>query len=349
MSQAIMKLTRFAPINFSLSASLLFHTLFVLLLTRTFLLETTTPPIKPPQTKVHILPKKMPPAIARQPIQETQIEKPVQITPVKPQSAITPSTKASLKESTSIATFPMPPVQVRVASTPDIPARATFVKSSSVVTTFDAVAKPHPAQAVATTPRQYGKRSMVQSATLASFPNGVSIAKPQFATAPSGVARRATRIKLPTSVQAFAHSPSKPRIVTASSLSTTSQVGSTVVHSEATAFLSHQDLLPRSQTQWTDKGVLQGYLQILQKDIAAAKSYPERERQAQHEGRVKVAFTLLKSGKIENLRLKEKSQYENLDQAALEAINSVSPFSSFPPEIIEDAIDVVIPFRFELK
>ena len=284
MSQAIMKITRFAPINFSLSASLFFHTLFVLLLSRSFLLQTAPPPIKPPQTKVHILPKKMPPSIDSQPLHEKRIEKPSQKTPLKPQATTTPSAKATLKESSSIATFPIPPVQALVASTPNIPARAIFVKSSPAPVTFDAVAKPQSVQAVVTAPRQYGKRARVQSAALFSIPN-------------------------------FANIPSMPRKVTSSSLTTTGQGRSTLINSEASAFLFHQDLLPRSQTQLTDKGVLQGYLHILQKDIAAAKSYPERERQAQHEGRVKVAFTLLKSGEIENLRLKETSKYENLDQS----------------------------------
>lgn len=317
MSQALMNISRYAPINFSFSVSLLFHILFVLLLGRAFLLETVTPPIKLSQTKVHILPKKMPPSIDKQAIKETQIVKPVhQITPVKPKPTIpTHSSKAVLKESASIS-----------------------------------VTNPRPAQAVAMSPRQYGKRAMVQSAATASYSSPVSAAKPQLPTSSSGNARRATGIKHPTSVQAFTHNPSAPRSIISSSLTHTKGQGSgALVHSGATAFLSQQNFSPHSQTQFTDKGVLQGYLKVLQKDIAAAKSYPERERQAQHEGRVMIAFTLLKSGEIENLRLKEKSQYENLDQAALEAIISVTPFSGFPPEIMEDAIDVVIPFRFELK
>lgn len=350
MNQAFINLTRFAPANFSLSASLFLHTLFVLLLGRAFLFLDATPQKKPFQTKIHILSKKTSPVVDKQPMRKTRIEKPVQMESVKPQLTITPSAKVAIKESTSIATFHLSSVQARVVTAPNIPsARATFVKSSSMLATFDIPAKTHSAQAVVTPPSLYGKRAMVQSAALVSLPSGVSAIKPKLATSHSGVARRVTGIKHSASVSAFAHSFSKPRSIAASSRNITGQGRSTLVHSGATAFISPQDLLPRSLAQLTDKGILQGYLQILQKDIAAAKSYPERERQAKHEGRVMVAFTLLKNGEIENLRLQEKSKYESLDQAALKAINSVTPFSVFPSEIIEDAIDVVIPFRFELK
>ena len=112
---------------------------------------------------------------------------------------------------------------------------------------------------------------------------------------------------------------------------------------------AHFSIEPRPLTQLTDRETLKTFLQGVQKSIGSARHYPEEERQALHTGRIKVAFRLLRNGNIELLRLKQKSKHVGLNQAALDAVSQGVPFQQIPAGVMEDFIDLVIPFRFDLK
>ena len=413
MNQNIM--ARSKPFNFSLSVSLLFHTMFILLLGQNFLLETAPLPKKVSQTEIRMLARKTPPHVVKQMFHETQIEKSIPITPVEPQ-ALAPAinTKAAFMETAIASPLPVEitPHQTEPMKIADhVTPRALLIDSPTVSSAFSAMAEPQPVQTVALKSHGYGRKALVQSGASTAFTHEVKVMTPQLPSTSSGIARRVARVSSSASVQKFA--PAVPEVRVASQRRSTNHGRSTFMQSEVTAFahevkvttskmpttssgvsrrvarvsssasvqefapavpeirlasqhrtVGHgrstlmlnritpfpfQGSLPRSPTQLTDAEVLKGYLQIIQRNIVAAKRYPERERQALHEGRMKVAFTLLKNGEIESLRLKQKSKHARLNQAALEAVSKVVPFSGFPAGILEDAIDVVIPFRFELN
>ena len=317
-----MVLPRPKPLSYSLSMSLLFHALFVLMLGRNFLLESVPPLLNESKTEFRIIPKRTPPPAIKQEIKETHIEKPTPITPVEAQPVAPPvAIKATLMPTATVASLPMamaPQSIEPVNMLPHSSSRAQVIESlaSSAFSTFSAEVKPRLAQTSRVAPRGYGRKALFQSGASASFAHKLNIATPLPRVSSTGSIRRAAGIRSSTSVKAFQLGFSEPRVATL--------------------------------TQMTNKEVLRGFLIGIQKVIASAKLYPEEERKALHAGKMKVAFTLLRNGTIEKLRLKEKSKYGRLNQAALDAVSMVVPFSGFPAGIIEDTIDIVIPFRFDL-
>jgi TonB family protein len=286
---------------------------FVLFVGQGFLLDSIPPAPRVLHTKIQIVPRKKPAPVPKQVIRE------MKTVPVVPQKiAQDIPMKATLQEITKVVSrlkslVPQRAQPVKVVSQSS--SRAPFRETHAVPASLGAVAKPRPVRVARVAVLQYGRKSLVQSGVTPSFSSALKTKTPQLPGSPKGVAQQAVGIKSLAFAKAFPLPDSAPRL----------------------------------PTQLTDPKALEGYLQLVQRNIAAAKRYPEAERQALHKGRMKVAFTLLRNGEIERLRLKEKSKHERLNQAALEAVNKVIPFNGFPAGITEEFIDVVIPFRFELN
>lgn len=85
-------------------------------------------------------------------------------------------------------------------------------------------------------------------------------------------------------------------------------------------------------------------LASVREGIARVLTYPPRAKRFGWAGRVVVAFTLLAHGAIRDLRIIERSQFELLDEAALEAVRRAAPFH--PP-----GVDVLVttPIVFQLQ
>ena len=332
------------PLSYSLSMSLLFHALIILMLGRNFLFETIPPPLNESQSQFRIIAKKPPPPPAtKQKIQEVKIEEPISINPVEVQPV---AMKPVLTPTASVAFLPMEvariePVKMSLPST----SRTQIIEFPVSSLALSAVAKPMSIQADRGSPREYGRKALIQNGASASFVHKLNIATPQAQSSTMRIAHRMSGIRSLASVKVF--TLDSPGPIGATPNPVMGSARSDFLQSKVTAF-STLETTPRSHTGLTDKAVLSGFLQGVQKAIASAKYYPEGERQAKHTGKMKVAFTLLRNGQIEKLRLKVKSKYDLLNQAALDAVSQVVPFSGFPSGIIEDAIDVVIPFRFDL-
>ena len=224
--------------------------------------------------------------------------------------------------------------------------RNQIVESSASSMVFNAEVRPRVVPAGKVVPQRYGRRAMVQGGVPASFAQKSIASAPQARISVAESTRKAIGIKSSASMEIFT-------TVTTKSFPTPSYKaqGNTprTFYQSGVRVFSSPSMSPRSQTELTDAGVLKGFLGGIQRTIASAKRYPEEERQALHTGKMKVAFTLLRNGNIENLRLKEESMHKHLNQAALDAVSQGVPFTKFPEGIIEDAIDVVIPFRFDLR
>jgi protein TonB len=78
--------------------------------------------------------------------------------------------------------------------------------------------------------------------------------------------------------------------------------------------------------------------------IARVLTYPPRARRFGWAGKVLVAFTLLADGSIRDLRILERSGFEALDEAAVDAVRRAAPFR--PPEV---DVAVVTPIVFRLQ
>jgi len=83
--------------------------------------------------------------------------------------------------------------------------------------------------------------------------------------------------------------------------------------------------------------------------IDAAKRYPRLARQAGFEGSTLLAFKLLSSGDVQDLRVVESSGHSILDEAALNAVTRAAPFSEAGSRIAGAFIELILPVVFQLN
>jgi TonB family protein len=106
---------------------------------------------------------------------------------------------------------------------------------------------------------------------------------------------------------------------------------------------------PRAVPNIYDKGALKSYIGQVQRVIEGAKRYPEGARRAGRQGKLKVQFTILKNGEVNNVRLISETPYPNLNREAMAAVKRAAPFSGFPDSIMKKSLKIILPFRFELN
>lgn len=102
----------------------------------------------------------------------------------------------------------------------------------------------------------------------------------------------------------------------------------------------------------TDPEALEGYKSSLHRRltfVAQRRYQRSTARRANQEGKVRVAFTVLRNGEVRNVHVKTPSRHAMLNQTALEAIKQAAPFKEFPEDIVEDELNLVIPFTFTLR
>lgn len=98
-----------------------------------------------------------------------------------------------------------------------------------------------------------------------------------------------------------------------------------------------------------DKGAARGYLARIRRKIDSTKQYPPMAKNSGQQGKVRVRFTILQNGRIVGLKLLSQTPYPALNKEALEMIKRAAPFSRLPDTIGMSALEVVLPFTFQLK
>lgn len=97
-----------------------------------------------------------------------------------------------------------------------------------------------------------------------------------------------------------------------------------------------------------DESLLDDYRNKLLASIIAAKRYPLRARRKGLEGETTVTFSVLKDGRIVDIKVQQQSGHRILDKAALEALERVGHLDPIPPTIARERWDFSIPIRFQL-
>ena len=59
---------------------------------------------------------------------------------------------------------------------------------------------------------------------------------------------------------------------------------------------------PRGVPNINDRGALKGYIGQVQRSVEGSKRYPEASRKAGREGKLKIQFTILKNGEVDNVK-----------------------------------------------
>ena len=106
---------------------------------------------------------------------------------------------------------------------------------------------------------------------------------------------------------------------------------------------------PRGVPNINDKGALKSYIGQVQRSVEGSKRYPEASRRAGREGKLKIQFTILKNGEVDNVKLLTETPYPNLNREAMAAVKRAAPFTEFPNSIMEQSLKVILPFRFKLN
>lgn len=91
------------------------------------------------------------------------------------------------------------------------------------------------------------------------------------------------------------------------------------------------------------------YQDSLKQKVQENRRYPRRALRHRIEGKTKVCFTVLSSGRLEDVDLILTSGYEILDRASLMAVRQAAPFLRFPESITENKLSVVIELVFTMK
>jgi len=83
--------------------------------------------------------------------------------------------------------------------------------------------------------------------------------------------------------------------------------------------------------------------------IAQSKYYPRIARKRGFEGQPVVAFTLGNEGDLLELSIVNPSPFKILDEAALDAVKSASPYPPIPKLLKTDSMRFNLPISFMLE
>jgi TonB family protein len=84
----------------------------------------------------------------------------------------------------------------------------------------------------------------------------------------------------------------------------------------------------------------------IKRRIELVWGYPEEAMLAGIGGEVLLMFTMRKTGTLTGVRLLQGSGYPSLDQEALRAIKAAAPFDPFPPQTVEDPVNILASFHY---
>ncbi len=93
---------------------------------------------------------------------------------------------------------------------------------------------------------------------------------------------------------------------------------------------------------------LEKYSFGLRQLIESKRIYPPLSRRMNEIGKVIVSFQVLRSGQIQNVKIKSPSSYPRLDQAALATVTNVGRYQPIPDQINGSEISVDVPIEFSL-
>ena len=318
-SQNIEWMTRYSP-----GISIALHLLFLVFAGNMFMVRHNPP--KPQKFKLHFVAPKPPPETKKveetlkvepQPLPKPTVKKLVEASVRQEIAPITAAKRVSAQEIMPMAT-PMP--EALVPRTEGM-GRASLVQNSAHrVMTADFA--PRSIQTAGTIGTEVGRASLVQNSARQAMMSG--FAPRSIQTAGTIGTEAGNHVKIVSSGVKKISEPSggmaprpAPEIVDT----------------------------PKA----VDNQILKNYLGMIQKKIERSKEYPDIARRAGSEGRVKVQFTILKDGRIENPVLIEKAPFRVLNEEVLAALNRAAPFERFPDEIGKESVNVILPFSFLLN
>lgn len=90
------------------------------------------------------------------------------------------------------------------------------------------------------------------------------------------------------------------------------------------------------------------YQDSIKQKIQEEKTYPRAALRIGYQGTARIAFRVLSSGHVEDLRLVRSSNFKQLDQESLDAVKRASPFRAFPEEFEGSEIEIEVDIIFRI-
>jgi len=116
---------------------------------------------------------------------------------------------------------------------------------------------------------------------------------------------------------------------------------------------SNENIINKAQIifpqRHTDSALLIDYLKKIRAIIQKNKKYPPSAKNEGKEGKVKISFTISKSGKVLDVVILSSSKHPELNEAAKTLIYELSPFPPFPEKINKKSIRLNMEVIYELK
>ncbi len=91
------------------------------------------------------------------------------------------------------------------------------------------------------------------------------------------------------------------------------------------------------------------YQDSIKQKIQEERTYPRAALRIGYQGASRIAFKVLSSGRVEDLRLVQSSSFKALDQEALDAVKRASPFLAFPEDLTETEIEIEVDIIFKIS
>ncbi len=100
--------------------------------------------------------------------------------------------------------------------------------------------------------------------------------------------------------------------------------------------------------QNTRQTVYKIYLKQVKENIVRAWRYPEQASEVREEGKVDVEFTILKDGRLLDVRILQSSGFSSLDREAIRAVGAASPFKPIPDQMRVTKLPIRFTFNYTL-
>lgn len=104
-----------------------------------------------------------------------------------------------------------------------------------------------------------------------------------------------------------------------------------------------------AQTSGGTPGYKRNYYALIAATLAKHKRYPKYARKKGQEGTVLLSFTVLSSGLVKDIKIKQSSGHRQLDRAVKKMLQQASPLPPFPAQQTARELNISIPIVFKLN
>ncbi|MEC7641844.1 MAG: energy transducer TonB [Nitrospinota bacterium] len=309
--------------------------------------------LQPQKTyQMEFIKRKVPPPVKKETIRKEPVLKEIKVASLTPKAMPVLQPKISVRQ-TSLQTRKVRTMVKTPISTPMQVKRSVTTKSVVIRSSMPSTTKRIPvARSFVSSSKTFSSNS-----TRVSMVQGTPQLKlrklPQRASKSSSSvssSKGSTRVALVQGTPEFKLSKLPQRVTRSeNSSSTQTEKGRVTPVQTGVKLASLTPPSPRGVPNIVDTGALKSYIGQVRRSVLGAKRYPEASRRAGRQGNLKVKFTILKNGEVGNVTLLTETPYPNLNREAMAAVKRAAPFAGIPDSIMQQSLQVVLPFGFELN